>query len=607
MARFRIPLDSELVRIRIVLAGMIAAFLLLAAGLWRVQVAKGERYQEDLVRQSVRRVRLPGIRGRILDRQGRVLADNRPSYCIALYLEELRRPGGWSRTIDRVELLTDRLAQVLEIPRAVAREEIATHIRKRLPLPLLAWRDVNSDVLARFAERASGVPGVDIHVEALRTYPYGELACHVLGYVGRAEFVQDEDVPYHYYLPEMAGHSGVERKMDGVLRGEAGGRLLRVDVSGFRHEDLAQRDPKSGSDVVLSLDLRVQRAAEDALGGNPGSVVVIDPNTGDVLAMVNRPAFDPNRFVPAISQAEWDALVRDESNPLLNRAVAGAYPPGSTFKPVVALAALENNLATPNTAFDCPGYFDLGNARFRCWTRGRHGLLTMHDAIQYSCNVYFYRLGMQCGHDAIYHMAAALGFGKETGITLSHEVAGLLPSDGWMRRVYGHGWRAGDTCNFSIGQGSLLVTPLQLALAISAIANGGHLYQPRLVTAVKDPASGDVREIPPQLAHELHWSETSIRTVREGMRDVVMAPRGTGRLAYLEGLTYAGKTGTAEYGKKEEGKKRGWMVAFAPYDQPRYAVAMLMEEAMTGGVTVAPRMRDLMAKLFNLEPAKVQG
>jgi len=607
-AAARNPLDAERIRIRLLLAVMLLGFCLLGAALWRIQVAHGHDYQQDLYKQSVRRVRLPGMRGRIYDRQGRCIADNRPSYGIAVYLEELRRPGGWNTTIDHVQKVIQRLSQVLGVPPEVTREDIATHVRKRLPLPLLAWRDVDRQVLARFAERAATVPGVDIYVEALRTYPYGDSASHALGYVGRAELEQDPENPYHYYLPEMAGKAGVERKFDGVLRGEAGGRLVRVDVSGFRHEDLGTREPRAGSDVQLSLDMRVQRLAEEALGQTPGSIVVMDPRNGDVLALANYPRFDSNSFVPAISSERWNRFLQDERKPLLNRAVAGAYAPGSIFKPVVAMAALANHLANANTRFECPGYLDLGDTRFRCWTRGSHGPLQMREAIQRSCNVYFFKLGLQTGHQAIYHMASALGLGRPTGISLEHETEGLLPSDAWMRRQLGHGWRRGDTCNLAIGQGALLVTPLQMAMVTSALANEGKVYRPRLVTGIRERGGEErFRSIPPQVVQEMNWAYRHRRVVREGMRDVVMTRQGTGKLAHVEGVAMAGKTGTAEYGRKEEGKKRGWMIAFAPFEAPRYAIAVVVEDAITGGVTAAPRVKQLVGDLFDVSTEEGQG
>ncbi len=601
--------DDEYWRLRLLLAGMMAAFLLLAGALWRIQVAHGQHYQADLLKQSVRRVRIPGLRGRISDRNGMVLADNRPSYCIAVYLEELRQPGRWPRTIAAVEHQLDELSRTLGIPRQITREDIQVHIRKRLPLPLLAWKDISETTLARMTEGTHLTPGFDLQVEPVRVYPYEKMACHMLGYVGRAEIAQeDEERPYHYYLPEMAGKAGVEKHFDNLLRGEAGGRLVRVDVSGFRHDDMGMRDPQNGRDLRLALDVRIQQVAEEALNGRNGAVVVVDPRNGDVLALASAPGFNPNTFIPFIPSKEWAALLKNPDKPLMNRAVAGAFPPGSIFKPVVALAALENGAVTPSVTFNCPGHFELGRARFRCWFTPGHGVLNLQQALQHSCNVYLYHLGLLVGVDPIVRMAAALGLGRKTGISLDYEPPGLLPDDDWKRRTQGDGWRDGDTCNLSIGQGFLLVTPLQMAMMTAAIANGGHVYKPRLLLEVLDAKGESLRTISPSVASELNWKPSNIEVVRKGMKDVVEADRGTGRQAHTPGWTAAGKTGTAEIGRKEEGRKLGWMIAFAPFDQPRYALVVMVEDAMSGGTTAAPLVKKILTRLLELErPMKGEG
>lgn len=601
------PLDDEFLRVRLVLFGMLLALVFLGGWLWHIQVHRGASFEQDQLKQSVRRVRIPGVRGRMFDRKENCVADNRASYNIVLYLEELRKPGKWDRTLDHVLAQLDALGQVLGTPSELDRDKLRAHIKRSLPLPLIAWRDVSEEILARFAERGGQMPGVDIQVDNVRLYPFGPRACHVLGYVGRADIEQDESEPYHYYLPEMTGRSGLEKSLDEDLRGEAGGRLLRVDATGFRRFDSGQREPRSGEDVQLTIDMNVQALAEDALGEVPGSVVVIDPQNGDVLAMASRPGFDPNNFVPRISAEQWKLLNEDPEFPLINRCVAGGYAPGSTFKPVTALAGLGAGTAQPADVHSCPGYFQLGRTTFRCWNHSGHGPLVMRQALERSCNVYFFHVGLQTGVERIAEEARGFGLGRKTGIELDYEVAGNVPDTAWKRRTLRDGWRDGDTCNMSIGQGALVVTPLQMASLTATLANGGRVYRPRLVRGARMPGERVFTEHPPELVREMNWKPEDIALVRNGMRDVVNGAWGTARKVALPEVVIAGKTGTAEFGRKDEKKRHAWMIAFAPFDHPRYAIAMLVDEGVSGGETAAPRMLKLLTGLFAAPVQEGQG
>lgn len=575
-------LQTVRLRTYLLLSGMLLCLGFLGLQLWRIQVNRAAEFVTSLDRQSIRRVRLPGIRGRILDRRGVVLAHNRPLYCLAIYTEELRQQG---RTVDRIDAVIDRLSRILGQERQVTRRDIEMHVRRRLPLPFLAWRGLDDVALARWAERGASLPGVDIYIEPERVYPYAERAVHVLGYVGRADPSENVENPYHYYLPEMAGRAGVERTADATLRGRAGGRLIRVDASGFKFEETAEREPVAGTDVRLAVDVRMQVYAEEILGERTGAVVILDPRNGDVLALASGPLFDRDALH---SQRAWQALLKDPARPLLNRAITGQYAPGSIFKPLVGITGLVYDRVQPDTVISCPGYYEIGNARFRCWLRRGHGPLTMRAALEHSCNPYFIDVGQRVGYERLYHMAAAVGFGQETGIALPGEASGLLPDDTWKRRVHGDAWRAGDTANVSIGQGALLVTPLQIAMYTAALANGGFVYRPRLI----------LDQEPARAQHKMDWPADELAVIREGMRDVIQAPRGTGRRAVLNGVTMAGKTGTAQFGVD---KKHAWMILFAPYESPRYAVAMIVEDDVSGGLTVAPLMQQLMRALFIMD------
>ncbi len=578
--------EAERLRVRLVMLAMLAGLMFLGVNLWRIQVLRAPEYRSSLDRQSMRRVRLPGIRGRIFDRNGICLADNRPNYCIAIYTEELRQRGRWSRTIDKVHEVVGELAEILEQPPQVTRDDIAQHVSRRLPLPFLAWRGLDETAMARWAECDQTFPGVDIYVEPVRVYPHARQATHVIGYVGRADPAVGDEEPYHYYLPEMAGREGMERVMDSRLRGQSGGRLIRVDASGFKYDETGEREPVAGDDVHLTLDMRIQSIAENVLSNQLGAVVVLDARNGDVLALASAPTFDVESLK---SRQAWQRVVSDPNRPLLNRAIGGRYPPGSTFKPLIAIAGLQYNRITPTTEVNCPGYYLVGNRPIKCWSKRGHGTLTLRKAIEQSCNPFFCDLGMRCEYKRVFHMADSVGFGHRTGIELRGESTGLLPNAEWKRRVMRDGWRSGDTCNVSIGQGALLATPLQMAAFVAAIGNGGYIYRPRLIS--QGIAHGD-------LVNRMDWSRETLDVVRGGMHDVIEAPSGTGKRARVDGVAMAGKTGTAQYG---QGLKHAWMILFAPFESPRYAVAIVVENAVSGGITTAPRMRHLMQKIFTLD------
>jgi penicillin-binding protein 2 len=589
-------------RIYFLTGGMIFAFLVLAASLWRLQVARVSQFENRQQIQSLRRVRLPGIRGKVYDRNGLCLADNRPVYSIALFLEDVRRAGPWSRTIDRAMDMVGQVAKVTGLKPEIDRDDVWKHIRLRLPLPLVLWQDVSPQAMSQLVETGHDIPGVDIYTQATRIYPYSPYTSHLLGYVGRADpSTMNESENYSYYLPEMSGRAGLEKLFDPFLRGEAGGTLVQIDVSGYRHGELARRTPKPGGDLRLTLDMEVQLLAHKALGDCRGAIVVLDPNNGDVLAMLSAPGFDANRFVPYITTTDWKKLTGDPDKPLLNRAVAGVYPPGSTFKPLVGLAAATLNPDALHTVYDSPSVFRIGQRTVH--THG-HGEVDMREAVKVSANVYFFKTALACGPDIILQQAKKIGFGQKTGVEVDYESSGLLPDQEWQKKNR-TGWTDGDTCNLAIGQGYLGTTPLQMAVLTATIANGGYIYRPRLVQAYREEGSDTYVANPGQRIGKMNWSAAALAVIRGGMRDVIMEPDGTGHGAEVDGLVYAGKTGTAEYGEKEHGHNQTWMIAFAPFDNPQYAVAIIVEEGRSGGITVGPRLKVLMQGLY--EKMKREG
>jgi penicillin-binding protein 2 len=592
------PYDEALGRIRLIALAIFVALLSLSIQLWTIQVVQGDKEVRRLNRQSIRIVRLSGTRGRIFDRHGNILVDNRPSYSVAVYLELFIPQGFRGNAVDKIDSLLDELSTVLGLERQLTREQVFNHYKQELSLPLIAWRDIDAAAIARLSESQSRFPGVDIVAHPVRVYPHGKTAAHILGYVQNQDPEKLEG-RFNYTMPEVTGRRGIERSMNDVLTGRAGFRWIRVDALGFRFRDQRTRDPGAGSDVYLTLDLKTQRLAEDALGNRKGAVVVMDVTSGEVLAMASYPAFNPNDFIPSISTEKWNRLLNPD-RPLMNRATNGQYPPGSLFKPLVAISSLENHRVDPELEVNCQYAYPLGNQTIHCWYKLGHGPLKLRKAIEQSCNCFFFEMGLQTGYDYIYHMADAVGIGHRVGIEIE-EQDGRLPSRDWKRQHIGHNWWSGDTANISIGQGYLEMTPLQVALMTSALATGGRVYRPSLVYATGSLNHDSFHRKRPEMMADLKWSAGTMELVRGGMYDVVESPTGTGRKLKIQGVHMAGKTGTAEYGSRNNRKRHAWMATFAPFEDPKYAAVMIVENAESGGGSVvAPLLHDLMKGVLGM-------
>jgi len=565
----------------------------LGTSLYRVQVNDVAQFRKSLENQATRRISIPGRRGRILDRDGHVLADSRPVHDVVCRLECFQRAGGWSNTVNAIDAELTRLASVLRIPRTFTRERIARHLRESSALPMTVWRDIDDGALARLAERTADFPGFSDALRAERIYPFGGIAAHVIGYTGRSRPDTDTgDTVVHYFEElEVKGRSGVESYYDSFLAGAPGERRVRVDARGFRQDEgTVEREPEHGPDLRLTIDLDLQHELEESLAGVFGAGVILDPRDGAILALASTPSFNPDEW-----RQRFRELLNDPARPLVNRAVSGLYPPGSIFKPITAVAALQRAEEghftwSPDATYDCPGVFVLGDMRLHCWDRYGHGPLTLRKAIEQSCNAYFCNLGHLLGTNALFSTARAFGLGARTGIDLGGEAGGALA---------GEPWYPGHTCQTAIGQGLLQVTPLQMAVACAAFANGGKIFRPYL--HLREPHDPPVRPV-----RTLLCEPENLEIVRAGMRDVVEI--GTGRrirTRYGEGRTRfhlkvscAGKTGTAERG---HGRKDAWIIAFAPYDRPTIAMAMVVEHGESGGKTTAPRANRVLAHIFGEE------
>ncbi len=587
------------------IAFLVIAFLLLFVRLWYLQVIKGSDFLRLSENNRIRIRENPADRGMLLDRKGRILAHNRPSFEVYLVPEDLKRNP---ETLDRV-------GDLLKI----AQGEIQTKLRnqkQRTPFkPVKIKSDIEWDELARLEFYRVHLPGLLVDVRPRRAYNYGTLASHLLGYIGEVdenELKQSKETPYR--MGADIGKYGIEQRWEPDLRGTDGGRQIEVDAVGREMKPLRSVDPLPGNNVILTIDLDVQAVAEEAFQDKNGALIAMDPNTGRILAMVSKPSFDPRVFARNITPEEWKSLVENPFHPLQNKVIQGQYPPGSVFKIVTAIAGLESGLITPQTQFTCTGIFPYGNRGFRCAKEGGHGTLSLHRAIAESCDIYFYQAGLKVGVDLIAHYAHELGLGQKTGIPLPHEKPGIIPSTSWKRKRFGQPWYSGETLSISIGQGYVNATPLQLAMLITAVANGQRIFLPQIVQRVEDISGKTLKEYPPVEMRKGTISDNTLQIVREGLRGAVNEPHGTGWAAALKEVQVAGKTGTAQVIHMEKNFRKGdtnrmpvkvrdhaWFVAYAPFEDPKISVAVLVEHGGFGGVAAAPIAKKVIAKYLGLE------
>lgn len=604
------PESRPLWRVYLFVLMIVAGLAVLLVAMGYRQLIQGEYWTEQMAQSSTRAAKIPAPRGNILDRNRIVLVDNRPSYNVALYLDEFRAGRNNKKLLSAVRQSVETLKQRMKIRVNVNDKVVLRHSMLRGPLPLTVWNDLTPASLAAFAERSPWMQGVDLQIDPVRVYPFRALAAHVLGFVGKPETQDDAEFdsfgPRAFSQTRVVGKAGIEATMDGVLQGSPGLRIIRLNAAGLKESEERHSLPVPGNNVILSLDHEIQSIVEECFTGFRGACVILDPRNGDVLAMASMPSFDPNDFIPSIKKADWQALMSDDQHPLINRAIQGSYCPGSTIKVVFSLAALESGLITPSTKAECLGVFYLGNIPFHCWNKGGHGDVQLRDAITMSCNIYFYNLGMKLGGPRLWEMAGAFGLGQRTGIPLDHEMEGLLPTEEFkQKRNPRDRWTTGDSVNMAIGQGMLNVTPLQMAVVAAAMANGGAVYKPRLTLYIETANGEVVTEFKPEIHGRIPATPEHIQFVREAMANVVEA--GTGTRAALKNIKVAAKTGSAQFKVRDPAtgelaqQTRTWMISFAPFQEPRYAMALIAEGGESGGHTAAPIVGAIYKKIFELE------
>lgn len=583
-----------------------AVFALLLLRLFSMQVVEGARYRELSEENRIRVQILAAPRGEVRDRNGFLLADNVPSFTVTL--------DPFEKTYTDEPALLDamlvRLSDILSIDAAILREKVAKEKRQSF-LSIRLKRNADLRTVAYISEHAAELPGVEVESEPLRRYSLGEMASHLLGYVGEISDKELEEPRRAGYLRgDLIGRMGVERQYESYLRGEAGKRFVEVNALGRKAGLLGDKRPivaRRGADLVLTIDANLQRVTEEAFApGARGAVVALDPRNGEILALASKPNYDPNEFSTGISQARWEKLSEGGNFPLFNRAIQAAYPPGSTLKPFVALGGMAVGMIEPGTTFreTCDGAFQFGRRSFRCWKEEGHGTLALRDAIARSCDVYFYQLGVRIGLDRMAEFMKRIHLSDRSGIDLPQERRGLYPDAGWYDRRYGAGrWSRGLILNLAIGQGEISLTPVKLAQLTAMIANGGTLVRPHVIRQVSvegEPVPG-VPAPAESMWQTVELPPGALEAVRTAMEAVVHDFGATGGSARVDSVRVAGKTGTAQ---NPHGDDHALFICYAPAESPRIAVAVLVENAGHGSTAAAPIAQRVLQAYFHPVPAE---
>ena len=600
--------ESDLVAKRVYFSGFMILLLVIMIVLrvFYLTVLQHEHFTTLSKSNRVKITPIPPIRGLIYSRDGEVLAENKPTFSLEVIPEQ----------IDDVDKLIGDLKKIVSIEN-IDIERFKKSLKKKRRFENVALRlNLNEEEVALFAVNRHRFPGVDVVAGLNRFYPLGEELVHTIGYVAR---IDEEDVKQlnasNYSGTTHIGKLGIEKSYESLLHGDVGYQQVEVNAQGRVIRVLDRKAPNPGENLHLTIDLSLQRIAIEALKDKRGAIVAIDPVNGDVLTFVSSPGYDPNKFVNGIDSKSYKALLSSKDKPLINRVTRGTYPPGSTIKPFLGLVGLDNGVRVLNEESWCPGWYSLKGHehRYRDWKKQGHGHTDLHKAIMQSCDVYFYILAYELGINRIYEGLSKFGFGKETGIDIGGEATGLLPSREWKREALGQAWFPGETLIMGIGQGYALSTPLQLAKATASLANRGNVVRPRLVTNTSNPITADIKSFPVHfedkvtVKNKLHWDQ-----IIQSMRDVV---HGVGGTAWRSGLNaayeFAGKTGTAqvigiaqdkEYKKEEiaeEFQDHALFIAFAPVEEPRIAIAVIVENGGGGSKTAAPIARKMLDRFMS--------
>lgn len=587
-------------------------FLLLLSRLWYLQIVNYEELQERSIRNRTRVLSLEAPRGPIYDRNGVLLVDNRPSFQITAMRQDVE---------DR-SLLFERLTDILNVDSDELEERWKKGKGFPIYRPVTLASDVSRETMEKIQEHGVDLPGVLTEVRPIRDYLDQGSTAHLVGYLGEITEKELADKDFgQYRAGDFIGKTALERSYETYLHGTKGKRLVEVDVKGKLMRQLQMEAPIPGSKVYLTIDSQLQQATDEALGDQSGAAVALDVNTGEVLAIASRPTFNPDLFAKGIASKEWQELVQNKRYPLQNKAISGQYPPGSTFKMIVALAALREGIIGTKRTVDCKGDFFIGDARYRCWKKAGHGPTDLKKALRESCDVWFYQIGLELGIDKLSQAAKEFGLGSVVGYPLPGERSGVIPSQEWKRERYNKPWYAGETVIASIGQGFVLATPLQLAVMTAALANQGTVLKPQAIKRIEDWEGNILMQPETEVVRKIEYSKKDWDAIRDGMIAVVNSPRGSGRGALLENVLVAGKTGTSQVVRRksdeeEEESKNGEIpyrfrphalfVAFAPAKKPEIAVAVVIEHGQSGGRAAGPVAKAIIERYMALKNKQKQ-
>ena len=589
-------------RIRVAVIVFIAGAAIFLARLWHLQLIEGESYIEMAKNNRMRMVRLPPSRGRILDCNGKVLAEDSPSFTFSIIPGEIENPRD----------LLEPCSMILGIPPEKMRGliERSKTVPRFMNYPIK--KNMTLEEVSLMKSRFMTSKGVLLEVKPLRLYPAGETLCHVIGTMGE---VSAQELPraakLGYRTGDLLGKSGIEKEYETYLRGEEGWEEIEIDAKGRQLGHRSRKAPRAGADVELTIDYDLQKYAEEIFIHRAGSIVAVDPDSGRILAMVSKPGYDLNLFSPSITDRQWKRLRNDPLHPLENRSVRGLYSPASAFKIVTATAALQEKLIKPDQKFNCAGKLELAGQTFRCWNHNGHGPIALRRAIVESCDIYFYELGRLLGADKIAHYASLFGLGKPTGLGLPHELPGLIPSPAWKGRTYGDSWKDGETLNFAIGQGYLVATPIQLAVMTAAVANRGKLLKPVIVRRIRSRDEGIVFDHEPVVRWTIPVDSNVLDMVRSAMTAVVSTRRGTGRRALIPGIKIAAKTGTSQVIRDKQlmieseqipyhERTHAIFVAYVDDKPKKIALVVMVEHGGAGGISAAPIARKIIARYYSM-------